>query len=233
MSVVAPASPRRVRGRARAGRARGAGPVRRGSWRLLWLFVALGVLVVVILVSSRSGPGRSRSAPCWTRCSTPRTRTTSTSSSARCACPGPSWACWSGVALGLAGAVMQGVARNPLADPGILGVNAGAALFVVVAIYCSGVGSLLGYVWFAFAGAAIASVVVYALGSIGREGATPVEAGPGRCRGHRVPRVDHHRDPAARRRHARPVPLLGGRLAGRARRRPIAGSWRRSSSSAR
>jgi iron complex transport system permease protein len=80
-----------------------------------------------------------------------------------------------GVALGLAGAVMQGVARNPLADPGILGVNAGAALFVVVGIFSFGVTSLMGYVWFAFAGAAIASVVVYLLGSTGRGGATPVK----------------------------------------------------------
>lgn len=80
-----------------------------------------------------------------------------------------------GVALGLGGAVMQGVARNPLADPGILGVNAGAALFVVIAIAFLGVGSLYGYVWFAFAGAAVASVAVYAVGSLGREGATPVK----------------------------------------------------------
>ncbi|HEX3088732.1 MAG TPA: iron chelate uptake ABC transporter family permease subunit [Ilumatobacteraceae bacterium] len=80
-----------------------------------------------------------------------------------------------GVGLGLAGAVMQGVARNPLADPGILGVEAGAALFVVVGIHSFGVTSLLGYVWFAFAGAAMASVVVYAVGSLGREGATPVK----------------------------------------------------------
>ena len=80
-----------------------------------------------------------------------------------------------GVALGLAGAVMQGVARNPLADPGILGVEAGASLFVVVAIYSFGIASVLGCVWFAFAGAAVTSVVVYALGSLGREGATPVK----------------------------------------------------------
>ena len=80
-----------------------------------------------------------------------------------------------GVALGLGGAVMQGVARNPLADPGILGVNAGAALFVVCAIAFLGVGSLSGYVWFGFAGAALASVAVYAVGSLGREGATPVK----------------------------------------------------------
>jgi iron complex transport system permease protein len=80
-----------------------------------------------------------------------------------------------GLALGLAGTVMQGVARNPLADPGILGVSAGAALFVVIGIYSFGVGTLVGYVWFAFVGAAIASVVVYAIGSLGREGATPVK----------------------------------------------------------
>ncbi|MDP9403429.1 MAG: iron chelate uptake ABC transporter family permease subunit [Actinomycetota bacterium] len=80
-----------------------------------------------------------------------------------------------GVALGLAGAVMQGVTRNPLADPGILGVNAGASLAVVVAIYVFGVGSLTGYVWFAFVGAAMVSVVVYGLGALGRDGATPVK----------------------------------------------------------
>ncbi|GAA3637405.1 FecCD family ABC transporter permease [Microlunatus ginsengisoli] len=80
-----------------------------------------------------------------------------------------------GAALGLAGAVMQGVTRNPLADPGILGVNAGAALFVVLAISFLGVGSILGYVWFAFLGAAIASVVVYSIASLGRDGATPVK----------------------------------------------------------
>ena len=67
-----------------------------------------------------------------------------------------------GAALGLAGAVMQGVTRNPLADPGILGVNAGAALFVVIAISVFGITSVIGYVWFAFAGAAVATVVVYA-----------------------------------------------------------------------
>ncbi|UKA49556.1 iron chelate uptake ABC transporter family permease subunit [Arthrobacter sp. FW305-123] len=80
-----------------------------------------------------------------------------------------------GAALGLAGAAMQGVARNPLADPGILGLNAGAALAVVVGIYVFGIGSLSGYIWFAFIGAAAAAVVVYAIASIGRDGATPVK----------------------------------------------------------
>lgn len=80
-----------------------------------------------------------------------------------------------GMALGLAGGVMQGVARNPLADPGILGVNAGAALFVAVGISTFGISSLSITVWFALAGAAVASVLVYALGSMGRDGATPVK----------------------------------------------------------
>jgi iron complex transport system permease protein len=80
-----------------------------------------------------------------------------------------------GSAIGLAGTVMQGVSRNPLADPGILGVDAGAALFVVIGIYAFDVTSLAGYVWFAFAGAAVASVVVYGLGSMGRGGATPIK----------------------------------------------------------
>lgn len=80
-----------------------------------------------------------------------------------------------GAALGLAGAVMQGVTRNPLADPGILGVNSGAALFVVFAITFVGADSILSYVWFAFAGAALAAVVVYSIASLGRDGATPVK----------------------------------------------------------
>jgi iron complex transport system permease protein len=79
-----------------------------------------------------------------------------------------------GVALGLAGVMMQGVTRNPLADPGLLGINAGAALFVVLAIRGAGVDSVLGYVWFAFAGAAAAAAAVYALGASGRGGASPV-----------------------------------------------------------
>lgn len=79
-----------------------------------------------------------------------------------------------GASLGLAGALMQALTRNPLADPGILGVNAGAAAAVVSGISILGVTSPSGYVWFALAGAGIASVVVYVLGSRGRSAATPV-----------------------------------------------------------
>nr|WP_246262850.1 iron ABC transporter permease [Arthrobacter mobilis] len=80
-----------------------------------------------------------------------------------------------GAALGLAGAAMQGVARNPLADPGILGVNAGASLAVVTGIYAFGITQLSGYIWLAFLGAAAAAAVVYTIASLGREGATPVK----------------------------------------------------------
>jgi iron complex transport system permease protein len=80
-----------------------------------------------------------------------------------------------GLALGLAGTLMQGVTRNPLADPGLLGVSAGAAFGIVVAIGVFGVTAIDGYLWFAFAGAALGGLVVYAIGSIGRDGATPVK----------------------------------------------------------
>ena len=72
-----------------------------------------------------------------------------------------------GAALGLAGAVMQALTNNPLADPGILGVNAGAAFAVVTAISVFGVTQVTGYVWFAFLGAAVAAVVVFGLGARG------------------------------------------------------------------
>ncbi len=78
-----------------------------------------------------------------------------------------------GAALGLAGALMQSLTRNPLADPGILGVNAGAAAAVVTAIGVWGLTSPSAYVWFALVGAAAASVIVYALGTRGRASATP------------------------------------------------------------
>ncbi|HVX18883.1 MAG TPA: iron chelate uptake ABC transporter family permease subunit [Acidimicrobiales bacterium] len=80
-----------------------------------------------------------------------------------------------GVALGMAGAVMQGITRNPLADPGILGVNAGAAFAVVLVMHAFGLSTLGAYVWFALLGAAVASVLVYALGALGRDGATPTK----------------------------------------------------------
>jgi len=72
-----------------------------------------------------------------------------------------------GTALGLAGAVMQALTRNPLADPGLLGVNAGASAAVVTATALLGISSLGGYIWFALGGAALVSVLIYAVGGTG------------------------------------------------------------------
>jgi iron complex transport system permease protein len=80
-----------------------------------------------------------------------------------------------GAALALAGTALQGITRNPIADPGILGIGQGASVGVVLAISLAGVHTLTGYVWYAFAGAGIASVAVYAIASGGRGGATPVK----------------------------------------------------------
>jgi iron complex transport system permease protein len=79
-----------------------------------------------------------------------------------------------GLALGAAGALMQGHTRNPLADPGLLGVSAGASFAVVLGIQVFGIGSVNGYIWFAFAGALAASVLVFGIASGQRGGPTPV-----------------------------------------------------------
>jgi iron complex transport system permease protein len=70
---------------------------------------------------------------------------------------------------------MQALTRNPLADPGLMGVTAGSALGIVVAVALLGIGSLYGTIWFAFTGALLASVVVYVLGGLGRGGTSPVK----------------------------------------------------------
>ncbi|MBQ1115929.1 iron ABC transporter permease [Streptomyces sp. C3-3] len=80
-----------------------------------------------------------------------------------------------GAALGLAGGVMQGVTRNPLADPGILGVNMGASLAVVTAVAFFGLTSPTGYIWTAIVGAALSALFVHTVGTLGRGGATPLK----------------------------------------------------------
>ncbi|WP_428925773.1 FecCD family ABC transporter permease [Marinibacterium sp. SX1] len=80
-----------------------------------------------------------------------------------------------GGALGLAGAVMQGLTRNPLADPGILGVNAGAALAVVIGLAWFGIDSAGLYIWTAIAGAGLTACGVYLIASLGPGGATPLK----------------------------------------------------------
>ncbi len=79
-----------------------------------------------------------------------------------------------GAAFGVSGALIQAATRNPLADPGILGVNAGAAFFVTLAVGVFGWRTIDSYLWAAFAGAIMVTLLTYALGAAGREGATPV-----------------------------------------------------------
>lgn len=79
-----------------------------------------------------------------------------------------------GAALAVAGAIMQGITRNPLASPSILGINAGASLAVVITTFVLNDIGLSLYVWFAFFGAAVTAVMVYFLGALGRGGLTPI-----------------------------------------------------------
>ncbi|WP_089971068.1 FecCD family ABC transporter permease [Lihuaxuella thermophila] len=80
-----------------------------------------------------------------------------------------------GASLSIAGAVMQALTRNPLASPATLGVNAGASLFIVSAVSFFSITSLTSLMAIGFAGAAVASFTVYFLGSVGREGLTPIK----------------------------------------------------------
>lgn len=85
------------------------------------------------------------------------------------------FALFCGAALGVAGALMQAVTRNPLADPSILGVNTGASLFVVFGIAYLNITSANQYIWFALIGAGLTAIFVFGIGSLGRGGATPIK----------------------------------------------------------
>lgn len=78
-----------------------------------------------------------------------------------------------GLALGLSGALMQAMTRNPLAEPGVLGVNGGASLAVVLAVASGLASGIAGYLWFAFLGAGLAAVGVYLLAGTARHTADP------------------------------------------------------------
>lgn len=150
------------------------GRARRGRTRLLWLLAAVGLLAVAVVaglaVGSRAiAPVNVLAALLG---SNPDPVETTVVLEGRL--PRTAIAVAAGAALGLAGALIQALTRNPLADPGILGVNAGAAFAVAIAVGVLGVTSVWGYLWFSFGGAFAAAVVVYAVGSSLRTGASPV-----------------------------------------------------------
>ncbi|MNH92529.1 putative siderophore transport system permease protein YfiZ precursor [compost metagenome] len=80
-----------------------------------------------------------------------------------------------GGSLAIAGALMQALTRNPLAAPSVLGINAGATFFIVTAALVFSVDSMKELMWFSFLGAATGALSVYILGSVGREGLTPIK----------------------------------------------------------
>jgi iron complex transport system permease protein len=140
--------------------------------RLGWLLSALVVLVVIAMLSVALG---ARSIPfgdvwrlLWSDDGSPDALIVH-----QYRIPRTLLGVLTGIALGLSGALMQALTRNPLADPGLLGVSLGASSGVVVAIVFLGVGSVLGYLWLAFAGAALAMAAVYLLGTSGRGALAP------------------------------------------------------------
>ncbi|OEJ27568.1 iron ABC transporter permease [Streptomyces agglomeratus] len=144
---------------------------KRNAWRAVGLLVSVGVLLLVVLASIAIGAKPLAVGDVWHGLF--HASGTGNDVIVRdVRVPRTILGVLVGVALGLSGAVMQGLTRNPLAEPGILGVNAGAAAAVVSAISFLGITSLTGYVWFSFAGAGVVSVLVYVLG--GSRGATPV-----------------------------------------------------------
>ncbi|MFD6131560.1 FecCD family ABC transporter permease, partial [Streptomyces diastaticus] len=141
--------------------------------RTLWLVVALLVLTAVMVASVAFG---SRDVP-WpdVRAALGGADGTLGQAAAAKRVPRTLLAVVVGAALALSGAVMQGVTRNPLADPGILGVNTGASLAVVTGVAFFGLTSPTSYIWVAIAGAAASALFVYTVGTLGRGGATPLK----------------------------------------------------------
>ena len=143
--------------------------------RWVTLFAALGLLAVVLVLSLALGARGVEFSQIWQALFAPEAGNNDQLVIRELRLPRTIVGVLAGLSLGVAGAVMQGVTRNPLADPGLLGVNAGASLAVVFAISVLSISNPTGYIWFAFAGAAAAASIVYAIGSLGREGATPVK----------------------------------------------------------
>jgi iron complex transport system permease protein len=152
-----------------------AAPARRMSARLVVLLFLVGLLVAVCLASLAWGARDLAPGTVWDALVAPVAGNNDHAVVRELRVPRTVVGLLAGVALGVAGALMQGLTRNPIADPGLLGVNAGSSLAVVGAISLLGVASAAGYVWFAFLGAALAALTVYGVASMGWGGVTPVK----------------------------------------------------------
>ncbi|MBK7819837.1 MAG: iron chelate uptake ABC transporter family permease subunit [Tessaracoccus sp.] len=145
---------------------------RPGTVRVAALVGALGLLAAAVLLSLSLGSKDIPVLQAWTLLLSPDGSAEATVLH-ELRVPRTALGVVVGAALGVAGALMQSLTRNPLADPGILGVNAGASVAVVLAVALTGVSGMGFYLWFAFAGAALASVAVYLLGTAHHQAATP------------------------------------------------------------
>ena len=146
---------------------------RRVPVRLLWLLAVTAVLVLLLAASVAIGSREVGWSDIWAGLGGSTDDLDQAAVAKRV--PRTLLAVLVGAALGLSGAVMQGVTRNPLADPGVLGINMGASLAVVAGLAWFGLFSATSIIWTAIAGAAAAALFVYAVGSLGRGGATPLK----------------------------------------------------------
>lgn len=143
------------------------------SRRFVWGLVLLGLLLLSVLLSLTFGARVTG----WADLGAALSGQTDTMGQAAVASriPRTALALLAGAALGLLGGVLQGLTRNPLADPGILGINAGAALAVVTGLAALGFRTQAQYIWLAIGGAGIAALTVYTIAGRGPGGATPLK----------------------------------------------------------
>ncbi|MFS0793735.1 FecCD family ABC transporter permease [Microbacterium sp. 1P10AE] len=147
-------------------------PRRWGRRRVVGVAALVLVLIAAAVLSVTFGARDVSPADVWNGL----TGSTDTASAAAVAkrVPRTVLAILVGAALAVSGAVLQGATRNPLADPQILGINGGAGLAIVVGIAFLGLSSATSYIWVGMIGAGAAAVLVYAVGWLGRGGATPL-----------------------------------------------------------
>lgn len=143
--------------------------------RAFWLLVAIVVLIVVAWMSIQVGARSISLHTIWTALWDYDTDNDEHIMIRELRVPRTLTGLIVGPALGVCGALIQAFTRNPLADPGILGVNAGASFAVTLAVGLLGITNSLAYVWFALFGAGSVTIIVYLLGSAGRDRATPAK----------------------------------------------------------
>ena len=140
-----------------------------------WVLTGAGLLVLMSLTSLMVGPVSVEVRQVWSALFNFDANDTSQVVVRELRLPRTLLAVISGCCLAVAGSITQGVTRNPLGGPGILGINAGAAFGMVTAIHGLNILTPRGYVWFAFVGALVAGVLVYLVAQVGPGGVTPVK----------------------------------------------------------